>query len=342
MAGVLVTGGSGFLGLHTVLQLLERGERVRTTVRSPAREAAVRDALWRAGADAGDRLSFAFADLLGDEGWAEAMEGVGQVLHVASPFPSSAPDHEDELIVPAREGTLRVLRAARDAEVDRVVVTSSFAAVAYGVDRPAGYVYTEDDWTDPASDISAYLKSKTIAERAAWDFAAREGDGLELATICPTAIFGPPLGTELSSSVGLLEKLVGGGMAAGMPRLSFGVVDVRDVAALHLRAMDAPAAAGQRFIATSGDALWLSDAARILRDRLGTTAPGIPEDEIPDDAIRAAAVDDPSLDSIAREVGRLRHMSAAKARRLLGWEPRPVEETLVATAESLLRLDPTA
>ena len=168
-ATVLVTGGSGFLGLHTILQLLERGYRVRATVRSLTREPEVRATIAAAGVDASDRLSFVAADLLSDDGWAAAVDGAEFVLHVASPFPASAPDHEDDLIIPAREGTLRVLRAARDAGVRRVVVTSSFAAVGYGVE-PGDHVFTEVDWTDASADIGAYIKSKAIAERAAWDF----------------------------------------------------------------------------------------------------------------------------------------------------------------------------
>jgi dihydroflavonol-4-reductase len=334
---VLVTGGSGFLGLHTIIQLLERGERVRTTVRSRARETAVRETLVRAGADAGERLTFVVADLLSDDGWPEAVDGVERVLHVASPFPAGTPEHEDDLIVPARDGTLRVLRASRDAGVRRVVVTSSSAAV--GHDRePGDHVLTEVDWTDPDADVGAYIKSKTIAERAAWDFADREGGGLELAAINPGAIFGPVLGPDLSASIGLVAGLLGGAMAGGMPRLSFSVVDVRDVADLHLRAMDSPAAVGERFIAAAGDAVWLADVARVLRDHLGAAAANVPTTEIPDDALRAAAATDPSLERIAREVGKLRHLSSDKARRVLGWAPRTTDEAILATAESLLRL----
>lgn len=337
MSVVLVTGGSGFLGLHAVLQLLERGDRVRTTVRTRAREETVRATLARAGVDPGDRLEVVVADLLADDGWAAAAAGATRVLHVASPFPADDPDDEDELLVPAREGTLRVLRAARDAGVPRVVVTSSLAAVAYGRE-PGDHVFTEADWTDPdAPDLGTYIKSKAVAERAAWDFAGREGGGMELSVVAPVAVFGPVLGDDRSSSVRLVEGLLAGAMAQGMPRLAFAVVDVRDAADLHLRAMDHPAAAGERFIAAAGDALWLSDAARILRERLpADVAASIPTTQIPDAALRAAAESDPSLRRVAREAGRFRHVSAAKARNVLGWRPRPAADALVATAETLL------
>jgi nucleoside-diphosphate-sugar epimerase len=328
-ATVLVTGGSGFLGLHTIIQLLERGYRVRTTVRSLARETQVRETLANAGVEPGDRLSFFAADLLADDGWAAAADGAEFVLHVASPFPATAPDHEDELIVPAREGTLRVLRAARDAGVRRVVVTSSFAAVGYGRD-PGDHVFTERDWTDPDADIGAYIKSKAIAERAAWDF--ERGD-LELAVVNPVGIFGPVLGPDQSASIGMVSGLLGGAMEAGMPRLSFAVVDVRDAADLHLRAMTDPAAAGERFIAAAGDGVWLADIARILREHLGDAAANVPTTELPDEVVRANA---PVSDPMAREVGNFRHLSAEKARRVLGWNPRSTEETILATAESLL------
>lgn len=329
MSTVLLTGGSGFLGLHTIIQLLEQGHDVRTTVRSLDREPQVRAAV----PDAGDRLTFFAADLLADAGWAEAAAGAEYVLHVASPFPAGAPDHEDDLIVPARDGTLRVLRAAKDAGVRRVVVTSSFAAIGYGRE-PGDHVFTEVDWTDPNADIGAYIKSKAIAERAAWDYAREVG--LELTVVNPTAIFGPVLDDDHSASIGMVSGLLDGSMAGGIPPLAFAVVDVRDAADLHVRAMTDPAAAGERFLAAGGDSVWLADIARILRDRLGDAAANVPTQALSVDVLRAAAKADPALEPIAREAGNLRHLSAEKARRVLGWRPRPLEETVVATAESLL------
>ena len=333
MSTVLLTGGSGFLGLHTIIALLEQGHDVRATVRSLDREPQVRATLASAGVDPGDRLEFFAADLLSDAGWAEAAAGAEYVLHVASPFPGGAPDHEDDLIVPARDGTLRVLRAAKDAGVRRVVVTSSFAAVGYGRE-PGDHVFTEADWTDPDADIGAYIRSKAIAERAAWTFA--QDEGLELAVVNPTAIFGPVLNGDHSASIGMISGLLDGSMAGGMPRLAFAVVDVRDAADLHVRAMTDPAAAGERFIAAGGDGVWLADIARILRERLGDAAAKVPTAEIPVDVLREAAKTNPALDAMAREAGNFRHLSAGKARSVLGWQPRSLEETVIATAESLL------
>lgn len=321
MAPVLVTGGSGFLALHTIAALLARGHRVRATVRTPVRALLVRETLDRHGVDVGDRLTFAEADLLSDDGWAEAVAGCEHVLHMASPFPAVDPEHEDMVVIPARDGTLRVLAAARDAGVRRVVVTSSFAAVGYGRSLPAEHVFTEADWTPPdATGILAYIKSKAVAERAAWDFATGDdGGGLELCTICPTAILGPVLGPERSASVGLIEALLNGPMAAGIRRLSLAVADVRDVAALHLAAMIAPQAAGERFIAAASDGLWLADVAAILRERLADPiAAKLPATELPDPSAQ------------------LLHVSGAKARDVLGWRPRAPEITILETALSLM------
>ena len=264
---VLVTGGSGFIGAHCVLRLLEAGYRVRTTVRSLDREGDVRAQLKVGGAEPGDALSFAAANLTSDEGWPEAVAGCRHVLHVASPFPQQQPRNEFELIVPARQGALRVLRAARDAGVERVVMTSSFAAIGYGhqqTKRP----FTEEDWSDLNAGASPYVKSKTLAERAAWDFVAREGAALELAVVNPVGVLGPVLGPDLSSSVALVKLSLDGALSRA-PRVYFNIVDVRDVADLHLRAMTDPAAKGQRFLAVAGDAMSLKDVADVLRARMG-------------------------------------------------------------------------
>lgn len=337
MSKVLVTGGSGFVGSHVILQLLEAGHQVRTTVRSLSREPEVRAALAAAGAQAGDRLTFFAADLEKDEGWAEAVAGCDYVQHVASPFPPAQPKDENELIRPAREGTLRVLRAARDAGVKRVVVTSSFAAIGYGQGQRET-PYTEADWTDPEGPaVQPYMKSKTLAERAAWDFIAREGGGMELAVVNPVGIFGPALNGDLSTSIFLVQTMLQGKMP-GAPRLYLGVVDVRDVASLQLRAMTDPAAAGERFLAVAGEAMSFHQMAMVLRERLGSAAARVPKRELPDWLIRLLAIFNPLAREAVPRLGIKADASNEKARRVLGWTPRSNEEAIVASAESLVAL----
>jgi len=337
MSKVLVTGGSGFIGSHCILQLLAAGHEVRTTVRSLKREGDVRALLKEGGAEPGARLSFFAADLEKDAGWAEAVAGCEYVLHVASPLPPSLPKNEDELIVPAREGTLRVLRASRDAGVKRVVQTSSFAAIGYG--HPERKTpFDETTWTDPnAGDVQPYTKSKTLAERAAWDFIAREGGNLELAVVNPVGVFGPVLGPDYSTSILLVQRLMDGAMP-GCPRLYFGVVDVRDVADLHVRAMTAPAAKGERFLAVAGDFMSILEIAKVLKGHMGAFARRVPTRQLPDWLVRLAAMRDPAVKLILPELGKKKNATNEKARRLLGWAPRSNEEAIVATAESLVRL----
>ncbi|MDG2532288.1 aldehyde reductase [Sphingomonas sp. HITSZ_GF] len=333
---VLVTGGSGFVGSHVILQLLAAGHRVRTTVRNPARESEVRATLERAGADTRN-LSFAVADLEKDEGWAEAVAGCTHVQHVASPFPQSQPEDEQELIRPAVEGTLRVLRAAHAAGVKRVVVTSSFAAIGYGHgNRTADY--TEADWTDvngPA--VQPYMKSKTLAERAAWDFVAREGDGMELAVVNPVGIFGPALNDDLSTSIWLVKSMIEGKMP-GLPDLWFGVVDVRDVASLQVEAMTHPDAAGERFLAVAGKAMSIPQMADVLRQGLGPAGARITRRRVPSWLVRIMALFNPMAREAAPRLGIQSNASNEKARRLLGWAPRSNEEAILATANSLIAL----
>jgi nucleoside-diphosphate-sugar epimerase len=334
---VLVTGGSGFIGSHTILQLLAAGHQVRTTVRNLKREGDVRAMLKEGGANPGNCLSFFAADLENDAGWREAVTGCDFVLHVASPLPPSVPKHEDELIVPAREGTLRVLRASRDAGVKRVVLTSSFAAIGYG-HKVRETPFTEADWTDPnGDDVAPYAKSKTLAERAAWDFLAREGGGLELSVLNPVGVFGPVLGHDYSASILLVQRMMDGAMP-GAPQLYFGAVDVRDVAELHIRAMTHPAAQGERFLAVAGDFLTMLDIAKILKARMGASAKRVPTRQLPNWLMRLVALRDPAAKLILPELGKRKNATNEKARRLLGWSPRSNEESLVATAESLVRL----
>ncbi len=327
---VLVTGGSGFIGAHCIRRLFEDGYRVRTTVRSLAREAEVREAV-------GDGpLEVVAADLTSDAGWPEAVAGCAYVLHVASPFPLAQPKHEDELIVPAREGALRVLRAAQEAGVRRVVLTSSFAAIGYGHGHP-DKVYDETDWTDvDGPGVGAYGKSKTLAERAAWDFVA-EHPGLELATVCPVAVLGPVVNDDLSTSIQLVKRLIDGSMP-GTPKTAYALVDVRDVADLHVRAMTAPEAAGERFIAMGEEFRWISEMGAWLRDALPDRAKKIPRRELPNALVKIGALFDGALKQLIPELGVRKQATNEKARRVLGWAPRSDRDAVVATAESLLAL----
>ena len=306
---ILVTGGSGYLATHLIARLLRDGHSVRTTVRSAARGAAVRAAVRRGGADDA-RLEFVEADLMSDDGWKAAVDGCAEIHHVASPIPVAQPEDPDELIVPAREGTLRVLRAARDAGARRVVLTSSFAAVGY-TPKP-GAEFTEADWTDPQTPgLAPYPRSKAIAERAAWDL-LRDGS-TELVVVNPTGIFGPTLTADLRSSTQLIKMMLDGTVTVA-PRARFGVVDVRDVADLHVRAMAAPDAAGNRYLAVAnGPTVSFLEIARMLHRRLGVVTPSeeAPGPELPRPII---------------------HNDRARA---LGWQPRDVETTIVETAESL-------
>lgn len=337
MGTVLVTGGSGFIGSRTILHLLAAGHAVRTSVRQPDRAEHVRKLLRQGCAEPGDRLSFAVADLEHDAGWAQAVAGCDYVLHLASPFPATLPKHEDDLIVPAREGALRVLRAARDGGVRRVVLTSSFAAIGYG-HPPRSTPFDEGDWTRvDTPGVQPYAKSKTLAERAAWDFLDHEGGALELAVVNPVMVFGPVLGADYSTSIMLIQRLLDGSLP-GCPRIQFGAVDVRDVADLHLRAMTDPAASGQRFLALAGNFMTLLDMARLLKERLGAAARRAPTRQLPDWLVRVAALWDANVRQILPELGQARNATAAKAQRLLGWQPRPAQEAIVATAESLIRL----
>ncbi len=315
MSRVLVTGGSGYVGTQLIAALLRDGRHVRATVRSLEREAEVRAAVRRGDAD-DSGLEVVAADLTADAGWTAAAVGCEEVHHVATPIPAAPPGDPGELVAAAREGTLRALRAARDAGARRVVLTSSFAAVGYSP-KP-GAEYTEADWTDPDTPgLAAYPRSKTVAERAAWDFIEREGGQTELAVVNPTFILGPTLTTQVRSSLQLTKAMLDGTMPV-VRRQRFGVADVRDVADLHIRAMAAPGAAGQRFLALAdGPTISFLQMAQILRGRLGPLAERAPTEEAP-------GPEPPRL---------IIHND--RAREELGWRPRPAETTIVETAESL-------
>ncbi|WKE68504.1 aldehyde reductase [Streptomyces sp. WP-1] len=346
MAHVLVTGGTGFLGSHTIARLLTAGHTVTTTVRSLARRSEVERMLAVAGAPHTDRVAYAEADLTSDHGWDRAVAGADYVLHVASPFPGARPKHEDEVIVPARDGALRVLRAARDAGVRRTVLTSSFAAVGYGHERAgrtgrtgqAGRTFGEDDWTVvDGPGVSAYVKSKAVAERAAWGFIGSEGGGLELTVVNPVGIFGPVLGPDYAASVRIIHAMLTGAMRAAPP-IWTNTVDVRDAADLHLRAMTAPQAAGQRYLALAGEPISFHQIALTLRARLGEAAAKAPTGTAPAWLLRLLATVNPALRETVPQLGVVRRASNAKAREELDWVPRANEDAVTATAESLIRL----
>lgn len=330
---VLVTGGSGFIGSWCVIRLLQQGYSVRTTVRSLARESAVRAAIAKQ-VDEQDRLSFHAAELTSDAGWSAAAAGCDYMLHVASPVVIAEPKNPDDVVIPARDGTRRAVRAALEAGVKRVVLTSSVAAAT---PRGGGRASLTDEtvWTDlDDPEVSAYSRSKTVAERAAWDLVRSSGGATTLATVNPSVVLGPVLSPDYSPSVELIERLLSG-KVPGLPRLGFCLVDVRDVADLHIAAMTAPQAAGERFIA-AGDFAWMTDVAALLRARLGAAAGKVPTRKVPDFVLRFAALFDRSLASVAPRLGQQRVFSSAKAQKLLGWRPRSTEETVIDCARSLI------
>ncbi|MEO5891465.1 MAG: aldehyde reductase [Ferruginibacter sp.] len=313
---VLVTGGTGFVGTHVIIQLLQQGFTVRTTIRSVNKKNQVIETLTRAGIVSFDNLSFIEADLNKDENWNEAVKDCSYVLHVASPFQLEEPKDENELIAPARDGVLRILRAARDAAVKRVVLTSSFGAIGYSID-PVNHIFTEADWTDSNKPVGAYIKSKTIAEKAAWDFMVTEGGELELTTINPVGIFGPALANDYSVSIELIKDLLNGNMNKNYTTYSFGVVDVRDVAVLHIKAMLHPAAKGERFLATADGAMTFYDVAELIKN------------ERSEAAVKIEALDPVDKSSYIQ-------LSNSKAKQVLDWSPITKEAAILASVDSLL------
>lgn len=331
-ATVLVTGGTGYVAGWCIVALLEQGYDVRTTVRSLAKTQAVRAAVGSV-VDPGDRLSFAVADLTDDAGWDEAVRGVEYVLHVASPLGDETSRNADALIIPAREGALRVLRAATAGEVKRVVMTSAANAAS-----PSSYIAEgitdETLWTVDDPSLPAYRRSKTLAEKAAWDFKAGYDGPTELTTILPGAVFGPILTDGNLGSVRIIARMIQGDLP-GAPRIGLEVVDVRDLADLHLRAMTAPEAGGERFLGT-GEFVWMREIAQTLHDGLGDAGKKVSTRQIPDFLVRLTSLWDRSLRSITISLGRRNRHTTEKARHILGWSPRPASETVLACANSLI------
>jgi dihydroflavonol-4-reductase len=333
---VLVTGGTGFVGIHCIVQLLQQGYTVKTTIRTLKNKEKVTRMLINNGITVFDKLSFIEADLTSDINWDKAVAGCTYVLHVASPIGIPNPKSDDDFIKPAVDGTLRVLKAAKNAGVKRVVLTSSFGAVGYTYTN-AHKPITEENWTDlNDKTLSGYLRSKTLAEMAAWDFIKGEGKGLELTVINPAGIFGPTPGPDLSGGLQIICRLLDGAIKA-TPNISFGIVDVRDVADLHLRAMVNPKANGERFLALADEVLKFHDIAILLRNKLGDRAKNVTTKVMPDWLMRVLALFKPSFKDIVAQLGRNKNASNEKAKKLLGWTPRSHEEAILASAESLFR-----
>lgn len=332
---VLVTGGSGFIAGHCILQLLERGYLVRTTLRSLAKQAAVRSVLEDAGMVHGDNLSFVAADLTRDDAWADAVADVDFVLHVASPVQPGHIANEDDLIVPAREGALRVLRAARKAGVKRVVLTSAFHSVSWGHPH-SDHTFSENDWTVlDGPGVDAYAKSKTLAERAAWDYMATHGGTMELVTMLPVAVMGPVMGRDISGANHVIQRLLDGAMPA-VPNLFIPIVDVRDVANAHLLAMTHPGAAGERFLLSNGSALPMKEIGAIIKSKLGDAAKRVPTRSIPNLVLRIVALFNAEIRPYVPDLGYAKKTSNEKARRVLGWTSRPPREAILAAANSMV------
>jgi len=329
---VLVTGGTGYLGGWCIVELLRRGYSVRTTVRSLSKEAALRAAV-ATSVDAGARLRVAAADLTRDEGWDAALAGCDYVLHVASPLGGGDPKDKESLVAPARDGALRVLRAATKAGARRVVMTSAATAATPAMSGP-DRVSDETVWFDPREDVDPYRHSKRLAERAAYDFMRNYGGATTLTTVLPGAVFGPILTVDSKGSTEVIGRLLQGRVPAN-PHFGLQIVDVRDLVDLHIRAMTAPGAGGERFLGV-GQFLWMSEISRTLRAQLGAAADKVPTRDMPDFVFRSLALFDASLRAMTPRLGRTQIHSAAKAQRLLAWQPRPVAATLIDCARSLI------
>lgn len=332
---VLVTGGTGYVAGYCIERLLADGWTVRATARDPQKGKQVAADLAATGVDTSN-LNFMPTDLESDKGWDAAVAGCSYILHVASPIPAVAPKHEDELMKPAREGTLRVLEAAARNGVRRVVMTSSGAAISYGLGS-RNTPFTEEDWSRPdPQDTTAYERSKLAAERAAWQWTSQHDNAAELVTICPGAMIGPAMGVRLSTSIQIIKKLIDGSLP-GLPKMSFPLVDVRDVADLHVRAMTSRSAAGQRYIG-AGPTMWMADIAQVIRDEVPKVASRVPRRTLPNWLVRASALFDPVTRARLFELGKFRMLSSEKARLELNWEVRPTDVTIKDTVKSLMLL----
>jgi len=322
---VLLTGITGYIGQHCAAELLRQGYEVVGTVRSRTKADATRAALARTASV--DRLSFAQADLLSDHGWDEAAQGCSFVMHVASPFVMAEPKNENELIAPAVEGTKRVIAAAQRAGVKRLVLTSSTFALVAGKDSGT---YGPDSWSDTGAAIGAYAKSKTLAERAAWH--AANGGTMEMVVINPGAVFGPSLGAEIDGqSVAMVTNMIAGKMPM-IPDVAMGMIDVRDVARLHVKALTAPGAAGKRFIAATAEPVAMSTVASVLR---GAGYDKVPSRPAPSALLRFMGLFDREARGLGPFLGRKVAFDNRATFELLGWEPTPIEVSFREMARTL-------
>jgi dihydroflavonol-4-reductase len=333
---VLVTGGSGFIASYCMITLLNNGYKVKATLRSLHKAELVKQMLRKGGINSFEDVSFVVADLQDEASWQSAVDGCQYVIHTASPTPFTNAKTEDDFVIPAVNGVLYVMRAAKKAGVKRFVLTSAFGAIGMGTKKTTPY--TEEDWTVLNDSVAPYQKSKTISEKAAWDFIENEGKGMELSVVNPTAVAGPVLADDFSHSIQNIKQMLEGQMK-GCPKIISGYVDVRDVADLHFKAMTLPQANGQRFIAVSGKGLSFLDVANILRENLGERASKVPTKELSNWLIKLIAVFNPKLRSIAPLLGMVKHASSEKAMKVLGWKPRPAKEAILATVNSLLEMN---
>jgi dihydroflavonol-4-reductase len=331
---VLLTGISGFLGGHVALELLRQGFAVRGSVRDLGKAGKVQATLAKAGADI-SRLDFVALDLTSDQGWDAAMEGVRYLQHIASPFVTSMPADRMELIRPAVDGTRRALEAALRAKVEHVVLTSSTAAIMYGHDRSRTAPFTEADWTDLAGrGVNAYVESKTRAEKEAWAIMDRAGRRDDLTAINPGAIFGPLLDDDPGTSIGLLKRMFDGSLPAAA-RISFSVIDVRDVAAAHVAAMTAPAARGRRFLVANGT-YSLMQMADVIRAAIPERAAKLPRFEVPDWVVRLMGFVDKDVRGNLDELGVVKTADSAAVQALLGRPLIAPDEAVAASARDLV------
>lgn len=334
---VLVTGGSGFIAIHIILQLLRKGFSVRTTIRNANKIEIIKEELINNGITDLSKLSFVEADLAADKNWSKAVAGATYVIHVASPTPKLQFKNEAEMIRPAVAGVLRVFEASREAGVKKIVMTSAYGAVFAG-HKKRKTPYTEKDWSNlDAKGIHPYQKSKTLAEKAAWKFIQEEGENMALTVINPVGVMGPVLSKKFSHSNIQVQEMMQGKIKA-LPNVDSGYVDVRDVAALHILAMLSDKANGQRFLATTGETLSMIDVANVLKNAFPEYAQNIPTKTIPNFLVKLTAIFNPKLRMLASIVGVYAETSDEKAKLMLGWHHRTAKEAIEATGQSMIDL----